>query len=144
MDLAPIIGVQVKTACIATTASLHSVLGLFPLVSPVKNQLSQLEEAVLVSKITKQKQTAVLCSVHNLVIGREQMMLASLLQKEKRDKEREGGKEGGAISQQHSHIEQQAKWQCFLLMANKQFTAAVTKVCSVGPLLEQNYFQIRI
>lgn len=29
-------------------------------------------------------------------------------------------------------------------MANKQFTAAVTKVCSVGPLLEQNYFQIRI
>lgn len=94
MDLAPIIGVQVKTACTATTASLHSVLGLFPLVSPVKNQLSQLEEAVLVSKITNQKQTAVLCSVHNLVIGREQMMLASLLQKEKRDKEREGGREG--------------------------------------------------
>lgn len=46
--------------------------------------------------------------------------------------ERERGREGGgAIAQQHSHIELEATRQCSLLMAHKQFIAAVTKVCSL-------------
>lgn len=65
------------------------------------------------------KQTVNLCSVHNTVMGREQMMLARLLQEEEGEKEREGVE--GAIVQQHSHIELKAKLHCSLLMAPQAF-----------------------
>lgn len=48
-----------------------------------------------------------------------------------RERGREGGGWGGGIAQQHSHIELEATRQCSLLMAHKQFIAAVTKVCSL-------------
>lgn len=132
MDSAPSICVHVNTASTAKTVSPFSVLDLFPLVSPVKNQSSvlwlKLEEALSVSKTKNKQQTCAVCTQHGNEQGTNDVGQAAA---RGRVGERERGREGGAIAQQHSHIELKATRQCSLLMAHKQFTAAVTKVCSL-------------